>query len=94
MPSDHRSREELRHDIELERRELARAVGQLREGLGEATDLAGRIRRNLPLAVGSALGAGFLLAGGLGATMRLVTRRGRGGPERARLGRRTLVDHR
>ena len=39
-----------------------------------------------------ALGAGFFLAGGIGATMRLFVRRGREGKEKARFGRFSFVD--
>jgi hypothetical protein len=39
-----------------------------------------------------ALGAGFLFAGGIGATMRLLARRGREGREKARFGRFSFVD--
>ena len=39
-----------------------------------------------------ALGAGFLLAGGIGATARLLMRRGREGRTKARLGPFSLVD--
>jgi hypothetical protein len=94
MSTDGRNHETLRREIEVERRELAHAVAQLREGLGDATDLGGRIRAQLPLAAGSAFAIGFFLAGGFGATMRLLARRGREGRERFRLGRLTLVEHR
>ena len=80
---------QVRHDIETEREELARALDSLRNGLGHATDVAAKVRANLPLAAAAAAGAGFLLAGGLGATVRLLGRRGR---RRARLGRYTLVE--
>jgi len=49
----------------------------LREGLGEATDVAGKLRANLPVVAAGALGAGFFLAGGIGATMRFLARKGR-----------------
>ena len=39
-----------------------------------------------------ALGVGFLLAGGVGATARLIFRRGREGETKATLGRFRLVD--
>jgi hypothetical protein len=39
-----------------------------------------------------ALSAGFLFAGGVGATMRLLARRGREGETKARFGRFSLVD--
>jgi hypothetical protein len=83
-----RTAEQVRRDIERERDELAAAVGELREGLG----VGGMLRERLPAVAAGALGAGFVLAGGIGATMRLLARRGREGPQRARLGRFILVD--
>jgi hypothetical protein len=72
-----RTPETIRREIEAERRELATAVEQLREGLGEVTDVAGKLRSNLPVVAAGALGAGFFLAGGIGATMRFLARKGR-----------------
>ncbi len=78
MPdSNGRSPEAVRREIEAERNELARAVEGLRAGLGEATDVAGKLRANLPVVAAGALGAGFFLAGGVGATMRFLARKGR-----------------
>ena len=67
----------MRREIEAEREQLANAVEELREGLGEATDVAGKLRANLPVVAAGALGAGFFLAGGIGATMRFFARKGR-----------------
>ena len=72
-----RTPEAVRREIEAERRQLATAVEQLREGLGEVTDVAGKLRSRLPVVAAGALGAGFFLAGGIGATMRLLARKGR-----------------
>jgi Protein of unknown function (DUF3618) len=72
-----RTPDAVRRDIEAERAQLAAAVEQLREGLGEATDVAGKLRARLPAAAAGAFGAGFFFAGGIGATMRLLARRGR-----------------
>jgi hypothetical protein len=72
-----RTPEVVRREIESEREHLAAAVEHLREGLGQATDVAGKLRARLPLAAAGAFGAAFLLAGGIGATMRLVARRSR-----------------
>jgi hypothetical protein len=72
-----RTPETVRREIEAERRELATAVEQLREGLGEVTDVAGKLRSKLPVVAAGALGAGFFLAGGIGATMRFLARKGR-----------------
>ena len=67
----------VRREIEAERIQLATAVEQLREGIGEATNVAGKLRSRLPVVAAGALGAGFFLAGGVGATMRLLARKGR-----------------
>ena len=75
--SNGRNAEVVRLQIQAERNELARAVEGLRAGLGEATDVVGRMRANLPVVAASALGAGFFLAGGVGATMRFLARKGR-----------------
>ena len=72
-----RTPQTLRREIERERQELAVAVEQLREGLGDATNIAGKLRSNLPVVAAGALGAGFFFAGGIGATMRFFARKGR-----------------
>lgn len=72
-----RTPETVRREIEAERRQLATAVEQLRDGLGEATNVAEKLRSRLPVVAAGALGAGFFLAGGIGATMRFVARKGR-----------------
>ena len=86
--TDNRSTEQVRRDIEAERERLADAVDDLRSGLSPDKMLKGK----LPIAAGAAFGAGFLLAGGIGATMRLIFRRGREGDEKARFGRFSFVD--
>ncbi|HEX5468258.1 MAG TPA: hypothetical protein VFW80_04330 [Gaiellaceae bacterium] len=92
MAADERSAADVRRDIAVEREQLAGAVDELRAGIDDVTDVAGRLRAKLPLVAASALGAGFVLAGGVGATMRFVARRGRDGRERARVGRYAVVD--
>ena len=87
-----RTVDEVRRDIESEREQLADAADTLRESLGEATDIKGKLRSNLPAVAVGALGVGFLLAGGIGATARLIFRRGREGDTKARVGRFRLVD--
>lgn len=72
-----RTPETVRREIESERTQLAQAVEELREGLGEATDVAGKLRAKLPVVAAGAMGAGFFLAGGIGATMRFLARKGR-----------------
>lgn len=76
-PTNSRTPEQVKREIESERSALATAVEDLREGVGEAADVAGKLRARLPLVAAGALGAGFFLAGGIGATMRLIMRRSR-----------------
>jgi hypothetical protein len=92
MGTNNRSTEQVRSDIEQERERLADAVDDLRAGIGEATDINGKLKDKLPVAAVAAAGAGFVLAGGIGATMRLLFRRGREGDTKARFGRFSLVD--
>jgi hypothetical protein len=87
-----RTADQVRHDIEAERDQLADAVEDLRGGLAEAADIKGKLRSNLPAVAAGALGAGFFLAGGVGATMRLLARRGREGTTKAKVGPFSLVD--
>ena len=88
MPDNGRTAEQVRREIESERDRLAEAVEELRGEMG----VTSKLRAKLPVAAAGALGAGFVLAGGVGATMRLVFRRGREGSEKARFGRFTLID--
>jgi hypothetical protein len=90
--SNSRSVADVRRDIETEREQLAGAADTLRESITEATDVSGRLRANLPAVAVGALGIGFLLAGGVGATARLIFRRSREGETKAALGRFRLVD--
>jgi hypothetical protein len=89
-----RNPEDVRRDIAVEREQLADAVEDLRAGIGEAANIGGRLRERLPVVAAGALGAGFVLAGGIGAAMRLVFRRGREGKTKARLGPFSFVDRR
>jgi hypothetical protein len=88
MATKTRSPEEVRRDIESERERLAHAVDQLRDGI----DVTGAVRSKLPIVAAAALGAGFVLSGGIGATMRLLMRKSREGETKARFGRFRLVD--
>jgi hypothetical protein len=90
--SNNRSLEEVRRDIESEREHLAGAAETLREEIGEATNVGAKLRANLPAVTVGALGLGFLFAGGVGATARLIFRRGREGETKAKLGRFRIVD--
>jgi hypothetical protein len=76
-PSNTRSSEQVRRDIEAHREELAGAVEALKRDIGKATDIGGKMKANLPAVAGAALGAGFLFAGGIGAVVRLFGRRRR-----------------
>jgi hypothetical protein len=92
MAGNSRTLEQVRREIETERDQLASAVDVLRSEIGEATNIGARLRSKLPMVAAGALGAGFLVAGGIGATMRLLARRGREGRTKARFGRFTVVD--
>jgi hypothetical protein len=61
--------ESVRRQIESEREQLAHAVGSLRG--------ATKVSVNVPVFAAAAFGVGFFLAGGIGATVRLIFRRGR-----------------
>jgi hypothetical protein len=91
MAEKRRTEEQIRREIEAERNELAASVDTLRCEVGEATDIAGKLSARLPVVAAGALGAGFVLGGGVGATMRLLARVGREGDEKARAGRFSLV---
>jgi hypothetical protein len=90
--SNARTVEQVRRDIEAEREQLAGAADSLRESIDEATNIRAKLRSNLPLVAAGAAGIGFLLAGGVGATARLIFRRGREGETKAKVGRFRLVD--
>jgi hypothetical protein len=66
---DQQTPSQVRLEIASERQQLADAVESLRAGL----DLRGKV----PLLAAAAAGAGFFLAGGIGATMRLLARKSR-----------------
>jgi len=92
--TNNRTTADVRREIATERDQLADAVEGLRTGLGEATDIAGKLRAHLPVVTAGALAAGFVIAGGIGATMRLRFRRGREGEEKARFGPFAFIDRR
>jgi hypothetical protein len=87
-----RTPEQVRKDIEAERERLATAVDELRGSIGEAADVTTKLKAHLPVLAGGAATVGFVLAGGVGATLRYFARRGRDGHERARAGRFSLID--
>jgi hypothetical protein len=90
-PRNDRGVEDVRRDLEQERDRLASAADSLRDSIGEATDITGKLRSKLPAVATGALVAGFVVAGGVGATARLMFRRGREGSTKARLGRVRIV---
>jgi len=79
---------DVRRDLEQEREQLATAAESLRESM----NVTRALRSKLPVVAAGALGVGFLLAGGIGATARLLMRRGREGATKARVGRFRIVD--
>jgi hypothetical protein len=91
MADNARTPADVRRDLANERDELASAVDVLRKELGEVANVSGKLRANLPVVAAGALGLGFVVAGGIGATMRLLARRGREGHEKARFGPLSLV---
>ncbi len=94
MARNERSAADVRRDLASERDELAGAVEDLRREIDDVTDVGGKLRANLPVAAAGALGTGFLVAGGIGAMMRLLARRGREGREKARFGPFSFVERR
>ena len=82
-----RTPEQIRSDIDAQRNELAEAVEHLRGELGQAADISGKLKAKLPVVAGAAASVGFVLAGGVGATMRYFARRGRESDEKLRVGR-------
>jgi hypothetical protein len=89
MAGNSRSPEQVRLEIEAEREQLVGAVESLKSGMGSAR---AKLRAKLPVLAVGALGAGFVFAGGIGATMRFLARRGREGQTKARFGRFSVVD--
>ena len=83
--------ERLRKELSVEREQLADAVDTLRSELGEAANIGSKLQSKLPVVAAGALGVGFVVAGGIGATARLLFRRGREGAEKAKAGRFSLV---
>jgi hypothetical protein len=72
-----RTTEQVRKDIDTEREQLASALDELRGSIGAAADIGGKLKSKLPIVAGAAASAGFVLAGGVGATARYFARRGR-----------------
>jgi hypothetical protein len=70
-----RSPEMIRQSIEETRRELAFSVNDLRSKMTEITDWRGQLRRNRKAALIGAAVAGFVIGGGVAATISLFSRR-------------------
>jgi hypothetical protein len=92
MATPTRTTEQIRTELSSEREQLAGAVEQLRDELGEATNVGGKLQSKLPLVAAGAASVGFVLAGGIGATFRYFARRGREHEERLRIGRWSIFD--
>jgi uncharacterized protein involved in exopolysaccharide biosynthesis len=82
--------EQVRAQIAAEREQLVAAVDEVRA----AADPTAALRSKLPLLAAGAFAVGFVLGGGIGATMRLVFRRSREGREQARVGSFALIRRR
>jgi len=75
MPTTNgRTAEQVRNEIETERERLATAVDDLRAGIDDATDINAKLKSKLPVATAAAFGTGFVIAGGVGATLRMIVR--------------------
>ncbi len=78
MPSStKRTPEEIRASIEENRVALGESLGKLREEVTELTDWRSQIRANQETLVVAAAATGFVLAGGIGGTIGLLTGRKR-----------------
>jgi hypothetical protein len=73
MAPEKRTPDQVQRELAAERESLSSAVDNLRD----ATNVGRKLKAKLPVAAAGALGAGFFLAGGIGATVRLLFRRGR-----------------
>ena len=87
-----RTPEVIQAEIAAEREQLVSAVASLREGLHGGTGFKRKLRAKLPAASAGAFGVGFVLAGGVSATMRYFARRSREGTVELKLGRIRIVD--
>jgi dienelactone hydrolase len=70
-----RSPEVIRQSIEETRRELAFSVNDLRSKMAEVTDWRRQLSRNRNAALAGAAVAGFVIGGGLAATISLISGR-------------------
>jgi Protein of unknown function (DUF3618) len=70
-----RSPEMIRAEIESTRQELAFSVNDLRSKVTELTNWRGQLIRNRKAALITAAAAGFVIGGGVAATVSLITGR-------------------
>jgi hypothetical protein len=77
MSAEARSPAEIRGEIEETRRELAFSVNDLRSKVMELTDWRSQLARNRQTALVGAAVAGFVIGGGVAATVSLLRRRRR-----------------
>jgi hypothetical protein len=70
-----RSPEMIRQSIEETRRELAFSVNDLRSKVAEIKDWRGQLRRNRKAALIGAAVAGFVIGGGVAASLSLLSGR-------------------
>jgi hypothetical protein len=68
-----RSSGEIRASVEETRRDLAFSVDDLRSKYAEITDWRGQLRKNRKAALIGAAVAGFVIGGGVAATISLIT---------------------
>jgi phage shock protein A len=73
--ADPRSPEMIRQSIEDTRRELAFSVNDLRSKVAEITDWRRQLRRNRKAALIGAAVAGFVIGGGVAASLSLLSGR-------------------
>jgi dienelactone hydrolase len=72
MPA--RSSHEIRASIEETRRELSYSVGDLQSKIREVTNWRAKLAQNQQTAIVGAAVAGFVIGGGIAATIRLFRR--------------------
>jgi len=70
----YRSSQEIRASIEETRRELSYSVNDLQSKLREVTNWRAKLAQNQKAAIVGAAVAGFVIGGGIGATVRLFRR--------------------
>jgi len=75
MSAEARSPAEIRTQVEETRRELAFSVNDLRSKVTELTNWRGQLSRNRQTALVGAAVAGFVIGGGVAATVSLFRRR-------------------